>query len=285
MTGRKIVLGGLGAVILAALAVGYQLVEARSRAVLRARHPIPASAVRAASAPQDIAAGRHLAVVIGCTFCHGEGLSGPGPGPANSLRSPNLTLVAGHRSDGDLDRAIRRALNADGTSELAMPSYAYVQLADPEVAELIGYLRSLPPRGAVVAPRPPGFVTRLAIALGRFQTQTDRLAAARPPLEAGAQFEPGRHLAAVACGQCHGADLGGGPGLPGPDLTVRTYYSRAQFHELMKTGQMPQNVHSELMQEVARASFHRFTDAEVDAIYDYLQARDARLAAARQAQR
>ncbi|THD77111.1 MAG: c-type cytochrome [Phenylobacterium sp.] len=282
MTRRKIVLASLCALVgLAALFAGYLAVETRARAVLEARHARPASEVQAATAPEAVAAGRRLAVAAGCTFCHGDGLAGPGPGPASSLRSPNLTLVVGHRSDADLDLAIRHALRADGTGELAMPSYAYAGFSDREVAEIAGYLRSLPPRGAAVQPRLPGFMTRLAIAAGRFKSQTDRLADARPPLDAGQQFEAGRHLANVACGQCHGSDLGGAPGLPGPDLTVRTYYSRAQFHQLMKTGEMPQNVHSELMQEVARANFSSFTEAEVDAIYDYLQARDVRLAAVR----
>ena len=282
MTRSRIVLAALGALIaLAALFAADLAMEARARAVLDARHPLPGSAVVAATAPDEIAAGRHLALVTGCAFCHGEGLAGPGPGPASSLRSPNLTLVVAHRSDADLDLATRHALRADGTGELAMPSYAYAGFSDREVGQIVGYLRSLPPQGAVVTPRPPGFMTRLAIATGRFQSQTDRLAAAKPPVDAGPEVEAGRHLASVACGQCHGSDLGGGAGLPGPDLTVRTYYSRAQFQQLMKTGDMPQNVHSELMQEVARAGFSQFTPAEVDAIYDYLQARDLRLAAVR----
>jgi mono/diheme cytochrome c family protein len=271
---------GLGAALgLAAIAAGYQIVETRSQVLLEAKHVRPPVSLRAATAADDVVAGRHLVVVTGCTFCHGDSLTGPSPGPASSLLSPNLTLVVGQRSDAELDRAIRWGLHADGSSELAMPSYAYRWFNDQETSQIIGYLRSLPPRGAASSPPRPGFLTRLSLVLGRFKTEAEQRAEARPPLDVGPQFESGRRLTALACGQCHGADLAGGPGLPGPDLTVRDYFNRAQFHQLMRTGEMPQNVHSELMQEVARKSLSQFTTDQVDEIYDYLKARDARLAA------
>lgn len=278
MKRRNLVLAGAGAALaLMAAAAGYWAVETRSQALLDARYPAPPSEVRAAASAEDVAAGRHLVQVTGCTFCHGQALTGPGPGPAAGFGSPNLTLAVGRRSDAELDRAIRWGLKADGTSELAMPSYAYRWLDDRQTAQIIGYLRTLAPQGRAVTPPPPGFGTRLALLVGRFRTEADRRAAARPPIEAGPQVEAGRRLAAVACGQCHGPDLSGGPGLAGPDMTVSGYFDRGQFHDLMRTGQMAQNPHSELMQEVARDSFRHFTPAEADAIYDYLMARDARL--------
>ena len=49
------------------------------------------------------------------------------------------------------------------------------------------------------------------------------------------ELSDGRHLAAIACGRCHGTDLGGIRDV-GPDMTVRGYYSSAQFHALIQKG-------------------------------------------------
>lgn len=283
MTRSRAVAAGVAAVIgLAAVAAAVHLVDTRARAVLDARYPKPPSAVVAATGPAAVVEGRRLAVVTGCTLCHGPALEGPtAGGPAASLRSPNLTLVVGRRADADLDRSIRDALTPDGTSELAMPSYAYRELSDGEVAALLAYLRSLKPQGRAFEPPAPSLLARIAAALGRFHPQAERLAQAKPALDLGPQFAPGRHLAVAVCGQCHGSDLSGGEGLAGPDLTVKSFFTRAQFHELMRSGEMPQNGHAELMQEAARTSLHALSPAEVDAIYDYLMARDVRLAKAK----
>jgi len=280
MTRGKRLTAGLaaGAATIAALAVGHHAVMTRSRAVFEARHPKPPSAVVAATDPLAIAEGRRLAAVTGCTLCHGPALAGPTMGgPGATFRAPNLTRIVGHRSDADLDRAIRDALNPDATSELVMPSYAYRAFTDEEVADILGYLRTLQPQGRSFNPPPPGFLPRLVAALGQFHTQTDRLAKARPALDLGPATAQGRHVAVVVCGQCHGSDLAGGEGLPGPDITVRDFITRAEFHELMRTGNQPQNAHSELMQEAARSGLHALTPAEVDALYDYLMARDVRI--------
>jgi mono/diheme cytochrome c family protein len=271
---------GVAAVIVAGL-LGYRAIHTASDAVFRARHPLPVSSVVAASDPAAIADGRRLAVVTGCTLCHGDALTGPqAGGPAARWRSPNLTLIVGQRSDADLDRAIRSGLNRDGTSELVMPAYAYRELTDAETADLLGYLRSLKPQGRAYTPPPPSFAVRLSAALGRFHTQVYRLAHAKAAVDLGPAQAPGRHLAMVACGQCHGSDLAGGADLAGPDLTLRGFYTRPQFHELMRSGEMPQTVHDELMQEAARSSLHALTPVEVDQIYDYLMGRDLKLAKA-----
>ncbi len=273
---RKWALIGLGSLAgVAALAAAYWVVTERSDAVLEARHTLPPSAVRVATTPEAIARGAHLTVITACAGCHGEGLTGGMPTVAGSpVAAPNLTLAAPRLSDAQLDRAIRRGLKPDGTSELAMPSRAYAGFSDDEVAAIVGYLRSLKPRGTVLARSKPGLFLRIELLLGLFKTSADSLAAAQPPLDAGPQVSAGRHLAQVACGQCHGSDLNGGQGLPGPGLSVDGYYSRAQFHTLMRTGEAVGDGDMELMARTARMSFSHFSDAEIDALYDYLDARD-----------
>ena len=195
---------------------------------------------------------------------------------SSDIYAPNLTVIAKTRSDAELDRAIRQGLRPDGRAELAMPSQVYAAFTDDEVAAIIGYLRSLDRRGDNLPPPEAGLMLRVNLARGALKTEVQRVAEARPPLAVGTAFEAGRHLVATACGQCHGPDLNGGPGQPGPDLTVNTYYDRAQFHALMHDkGRPAENMG--LMTQTAETSFTHFTDAEIDAIFDYLMARDRAL--------
>jgi cytochrome c553 len=264
--------------VMAAVAGAGVFVVQRSTVLLGARPVPPPSAVRAVSTPEAIERGAHLTVVTDCGGCHGADLAGQAIGVAGSrIQAPNLTIVSRRLSDAQLDRAIRRGLSPKGFSELAMPSQAYGGFSDDETSAIIAYLRSLPPKGAEAAQPPPGFLLRANLALGVFKTATDRLAGAKPPLDAGPALASGRHLALVACGQCHGTDLSGGSGLPGPDLTVRGYYSPEQFRTLMRTGQAPDERDMALMARTARASFSHFSDEEISALYAYLDARDRRL--------
>ncbi len=269
------IMGGLSlAAGLAVLGVIYGVVLPRSQAIMDARHPAAPSAVHASASPEAVALGAHLVVVTDCVACHGGRLTGGTMSLSSSaIYAPNLTVVTRTRTDAELDRAIRQGLRPDGRSELAMPSQVYAGFTDTETAAIIAYLRTLSPSGANL-PRPdPELMLRVNLARGVLQTEVERVAEAKPPIAAGPAVEGGRHLAAVACGQCHGADLNGGPGQPGPDLTVNTYYDRVQFHALMHDkGRPAENMG--LMTQTALTSFTHFTDGEIDAIYDYLMARD-----------
>jgi cytochrome c553 len=256
----------------------YAAIQARSRAILQERHPLSPSAVRAATAPDALAEGRHLVDVAACSLCHGRDLAGKMLAAAGSpAYAPNLTLVTRKRTDAELDRALRRGLRPDGTSELGMPSHVYAGFTDAETAAILGYLRSLKPQGSLSARPRPGLLQRADLAAGLLHTETQRAAAAKPPLDLGPRLEAGRHLAALACGQCHGPDLSGGHHAPGPDLTVRGDYDRRQFHALMREGETPSGRDLDLMSATARTSFSHFSDGEIDEIYDYLNARDLRL--------
>jgi cytochrome c553 len=270
---------------LAAVAGGVQLVMSRSHAILAARRALPASRVVVETTPQAQVGGARLIAVAACSGCHGADLTG---GPlrvwGTQVHTPNLTLQLRTLSDADIDRALRAGLRPDGTSELVMPAHAYRALTDGEVATIIAGLRALPARGTRQPGLRPGLLLRAALAVGALRTEPEQVAAAGSPLDAGAPFAAGRHLAAFACGRCHGTDLGGVANV-GPDLTVRGYYTRAQFHALIQKGDAIGEGNMALMTETAQNNFSHFTDAEVDAIYDYLDARDrilvARAAAAK----
>lgn len=270
----------LGALVaLAAFAVASQWVTSRSQAILQARHPLPPSHVVVERTPAAETRGGRLIAVSACSGCHGTDLIG---GPLNvygtQVYTPNLTRQLTTLSDADIDRAIRAGLRPDGTSELVMPAHAYRAFTDDEVAAITARLRALRPQGVVLPKLHAGLLLRAALVVGALKTETEKVAADPPPVDAGAQFATGRHLATFACGRCHGSDLGGVKGA-GPDLTVRGYYSRAQFHALVQKGDAIGEGNMQLMTQTAQANFSHFTDAEVDAIYDYLDARDRILVA------
>ncbi len=267
--------------VVAASAGVYAVIQSRSQAILDARRPKPPSAVVAAASPEAIAEGAHLIQIVGCTSCHGRDLTGRMLGVSGSAAfAPNLTIAVRRLTDADLDRAIRRGMRPDGATELAMPSHVYAAFTDAQTGAIIGYLRSLRPQGKLSHRPRPGFLLRANLAAGILHTETAKVAEAAPPLDAGARFATGRHLASLACGQCHGTDLAGGHGAPGPDLTVRGYYDRRQFHILMRTGEGLEGDMA-LMSGTARARFSHFTDGEIDAIFDYLNARDRLLSVRR----
>jgi mono/diheme cytochrome c family protein len=258
-------------------ALASAAIESRSQAILDARHPAAPSRVHAVASPEALARGEHLVRVTGCVGCHGKTLSGAMMTlSSSSLYAPNLTTVSKTASDAILDQAIRQGLKSDGRAELAMPAQAYRAFTDDEIAAMIVYLRATPATGPVLKQPPLGLVLRANLAMGSLKTEVARVAQARAALDAGPRFAQGRHLAATACGQCHGTDLAGGADVPGSDLTVRGYYDRAQFHTLLRTG-AGLGEHMELMSETAISSLSHFTDAEIDAIYDYLVARDQAL--------
>jgi mono/diheme cytochrome c family protein len=270
----------LGAVVaLLVIAGGCQLIISRSQRILEARHALPASQVVVERTPEAEARGARLIAISACSGCHGTDLtSGPLRVFGTQVYTPNLTIQPKALSDADIDRALRAGLRPDGTSELVMPAHAYRAFTDDEVAAIIARLRALPRQG-IEQPQPqPGLLLRAALAVGALQTEAEKVAAARPPLDAGRPFAAGRHLAAVACGRCHGTDLGGIRDV-GPDMTVRGYYSRARFHALIQRGDAIGDGNMVLMTQTAQANFSHFTDAEVDAIYDYLDARDRILVA------
>jgi mono/diheme cytochrome c family protein len=269
----------IGVAALVVLIATWAFVQMRSQAIIQARHPLPPSAVKADMTPEGVALGQHLVEVSACGFCHGPRLAGRMLGAAGgAFAAPNLTRAAGRRSDAELDRAIRAGLRPDGTTEFAMPSQAYAALTDRETAAILGYLRQLKPESAPTPRLEPALMQQVDIAVGFLRPEVDRIRAARPPLDLGPATSAGRHLAMVACSQCHGTDLAGGHGAPGPDLMVRGGYSRAQFQALMRKGETVEGRDLEPMSQVARASFSHFTDAEIDQVYAYLDARDVALA-------
>ena len=265
---------------LAVLTIVYVLIA--SQLILDRAHVKRPDPIRAANGAAAIARGAHLASIGLCRDCHGRDLTGARfDAPDTTIYARNLTALNASFSDADFDRAIRQGVRPDGKSLLVMPSSVFANLSDDEVASIIAYLRSLRPRGAASPDPGVGLLVRAFLAAGKYQTSADTAVGAGP-IDAGPRFAEGRHLAGTICAACHGSDLAGMPPgsfHPTPDLAIAAAYDRAAFHTLMRTGKAAGGREVGLMSRTARANFSAFTDAEIDAIYDYLVARSAVLAA------
>jgi cytochrome c553 len=230
-------------------------------------------------APHDAAAaarGAHLAVVAGCTDCHGAALTGKkfDDVPDATMWSRNLRRL--DFTDAQFEAAIRQGVRPDGKSVVIMPSNAYADMSDRDLGDLVAYLRSLKPQ-ATATPEPRyGLTVRIGILLGMLKTNRDYARGDTPPLDVGPGFARGRQIAGLACAECHNTDLGGGRAdsfFQTPDLSLIAAYERADFIAFMRTGKAAGARELAVMSDTARLRFSHFTDAEIDALYDYLVAR------------
>jgi cytochrome c553 len=92
--------------------------------------------------------GQYLVSVGGCTFCHGESLTGgrgPEPGaPMGPSLAPGAHLA--HWSFADFAGAMRTGTTPEGRhiSPLYMPWLGYMRMTDDELRAIWRYLKSLP---------------------------------------------------------------------------------------------------------------------------------------------
>jgi len=287
---------GLGSIALA-LILGVAMVYAASEA--RFRRAYDEVAISPLRAPGDAAAvqrGRHLATAIGkCVDCHGADLGGKvffDAGPLGTVVASNLTAgrggVAGEYSDGQLERAIRHGVGADGHALAIMPSEDFSVMSDADVQALIAYLRTVPRVDRELPPttvRTLGRVLYMAGKLPLFPAERLNHAARRgEPVPAGVTREYGEYLATIGgCRGCHGKDLAGaaegeGPGMPpAANLTPAgelKNWDEAQFFRAMHTGIRPNG--QALRAPMPWALTGQSTDDELRAMWMYIKSVPAR---------
>lgn len=277
-------LGYVLAAILALLLVGAAWIWFASSRELGRTHEARPEPL-AAPTPAQLADAPRQARVLGCFSCHGEGLRGavmldiPN---VFTIWSSNLTEVAARATDQELAQAIRQGIGADGRGLIAMPSPQLSRLSDAEVAALIAVIRAQPRAGEPTPRSTLGPFGRVALVTGAVETGpalVERFRV-REPYDLGVEHEAGRRIAAIACAECHGADLAGdGPGGGGgaPGLAIAGAYDLDRFRVLMRAGRPPDGRDLGLMREVALANFSHFTDAEIARLHAYLAARAERV--------
>lgn len=229
-----------------------------------------------------LARGNHLAQILFCNECHGEGLAGNVMVDAPPFRmiAPNLTAGKGGIgrtfTDADWDRALRHGVGPDGKVNIVMPAPMFHHLSDADAEALIAYLKTMEPVDNELAPTEIRFLGRV---LFNFMLDVEQYAvAAHTPVThptPGPTRDYGQYLTSIACTECHGEDLRGGPsfapeGPPVPDLTAAGAWTFDLFKTALRDGVRPsgQAIDPEWMPVEA---FQHMTDDEMQAIHQYLQ--------------
>jgi hypothetical protein len=201
---------------------------------------------------------------------------GSAPGGAVHVE-PDARPARGY-SDAELAATIRYGARPDGSPLWEMPSHIFTRLGEPDMAELVAWLRSVPPAGEAHPRIRIGPDGRRMIAAGELKPVPRQVREARgvesAPLDG--RHDWARYMIRATSSECHGLDLTGqqaDPARPVPDLVVAGGYGREQFRHLLRTGEPVGGRRLGLMAEVARGRFVHLTGREVDAIYDYLAAR------------
>jgi cytochrome c553 len=272
---------GVGAIALVSL-VAISYVYIASEQIIAQRYPLPPSHIHASADPEVIALGAHLMRPYGCADCHRPNLQGTYIADFG-MRSRNLTRLAQTFSDADFDRAIRKGLRPDGTSIAeSMPSDSFQYMPDRDVMAIVSYIRSLKPAGPDVPAPSYDLKTRWDVLRGTKKVVQAWFPLQKPALDVGPRYTRAREMAMSACGECHGTSLegqGGPPPTP-PNLTIVASYERADFLKFMRTGKAAGNRELPMMSAVARVRISHLSDAEINALYDYLSARGRKLTAA-----
>jgi mono/diheme cytochrome c family protein len=270
----------------ALLAAAASLASALTIAGLHKLHartaPIPELSV--GRTPELVHRGQAIADSF-CSACHsnngplsgGEDIGDHFPIPVGSFVSANLTPAGrlGHWSDGEIFRAIRNSVDADGNWLIVMSYTNAGKLSDHDIRALIAYLRSRPAAGQETGD-PPDRLNLLGVIMlgagmlpGPKPTSTGVITA--PPKRPTARY--GEYILSYQdCRACHGADLTGGVqgqlGPLGPGLALVKEWKLEQFVSTMRTGTDPAG--HELSKEMPWRSIGKMDDEELGAIYQYL---------------
>jgi len=199
--------------------------------------------------------------------------------------TPNLAAYAREQDAATFERALRHGIDHNGRGMYSMPSFSFMGMRDEDVAALYAYLRQAP---VVEGPEPSKsmpFAIRLMIAQGQDDVMSAWIERA-PRLEHQATPDTpvarGEYIAMTTCNECHGfslrADVPWESDGRSPDLiAVIAAYPEADFRTLMREGTPIGGRDLELMDDVARARFSRFSDEEVGDLYAYLRLRSEQL--------
>jgi mono/diheme cytochrome c family protein len=279
----------VAAILLAALAAG--VVYALSELRLQRRFAVAVPPITIPTDPASIERGRHFATALAkCADCHGENMAGQVfiDAPPFHLVGSNLTRgqggVGAAYRDEDWVRAIRFGVRPDGRPLAGMPSEEYVHLSERDLADIIAFVKSVPPADNVLPAsrfRPLGRALFVAGVIPPLAAEiVDRGAPFPSPVAEGVTVEYGRYLALTGgCLSCHGPGLSGGPvpGVP-PDFPPAAnvtpagaigQWSEADFFTALREGKKPGG--ADINPFMPWKATAKMTDDEVRALWLFLR--------------
>jgi mono/diheme cytochrome c family protein len=284
-----IILGSLIGLIVLAFTVLYIIGTVKWNR-LHGKYEVPVETITIPTDQASVARGQHIAMIHICQECHMSDFRGQTAGaPAVAMLSvPNLTPgvggVGATNTDEDWVKAIRHGVGHDGRGLVLMPSAVWYYLSDDDLADLIAYLKSLPPVNNEMPPTDLGPVGRVMLALGQLPpdiipnvTMIDHNGPRPISPEPGVTVEYGEYLART-CALCHGSNFNGktisegGPQYLAPNLTPGgelAHWSEADFIATLRMGVTPGG--KQLKDVMPWKYFGQMTDVELKAVWLYLQ--------------
>jgi mono/diheme cytochrome c family protein len=244
----------------------------------------PAPELKVAGTAEQIARGRAIADGF-CGACHSK--NGPLTGGfdvgedfpirVGSFVAANLTPAGDlpRWSDGEIFRAIRNGVDADGRWLIVMSYTNAGKLSDDDTQALIAFIRSVPAAGDKTIV-PPDHLSPLGLAMlgaGMLPTGKPVLTGtiAAPPKAPTVQY--GEYILSYQdCRECHGANLAGGVpgqlGPIGPGLSLVKEWKLSEFISTFRTGTDPAG--HELNKLMPWRPIGKMDDEELTAVYEYL---------------
>ena len=281
-------LGSLVGLLVLAFVVLY-IIGSVQWSRMHGKYDVPVEKITIPMDEDSIARGEHIATIYICEDCHTDNWSGQSdsvPGLI-TLTIPNLTPGAGGvgatNTDEDWVRAIRHGVGQDGRGLTLMPSRIWYYLSDDDLADLIAYLKSLPPVDNELPKAELGPIGRVMLTLGQLPPDLipDVISidhdGPRPVApEPGVTVEYGKYLS-ITCTLCHGVNLNGktimtdaeylAPNLtPGGEMKG---WSEEDFMKALRTGVTPGG--KQLKSAMPWKYFGQMTDDEIKAVWMYLR--------------
>jgi mono/diheme cytochrome c family protein len=288
---RRFIRFFLRAVGLLVVAIGLLVgtIYIMSSARLGRVHHVAVAPPAVAFAGGHLEQGHHLAITRGCTQCHGTDLGGAKviDDPAmGRIFGPNLTTGRGGPpaplTDEDFILAIRHGVAPDGRGLFLMPSGDFARMTESDLADLVAYVRSVPPVDRESVPLRIGPVSRGLLLAGKIRLAADEIDhdSLKPDVvEPGPTSAYGRYLA-VGCTGCHGANYSGGKIEAGPpswphaaNLTPDPsghlgHWTEADFFAAIRTKRRPDGSQ---IGPIMPAAFGQMSDLELKAIWTFLK--------------
>lgn len=280
--------GVLAAVITGSLGAAVLVSDSKMQRTVH----IPSHPIALKNDADSIARGRYLYQTKGCADCHGNDGGGhlfvddPETGMRVSganISGSSQSRVFRYQAD-DWDRTIRHGVKPDGTPLIFMPSEDFARLSDPDLEDLVAYVRQLPAVNTQPAQWQLPLPVRVLYALGVVQDSAEKIDHSLPPqpaIAAAVTAEYGEYLA-QSCKGCHGPQLTGGviPGAPpawpaaanltpGEQSALMHYPDEESFRAMFRSGRRPDgNAVSNVM---PFAALGQMNDTDSAALFLYLK--------------
>ncbi|QCR23152.1 c-type cytochrome [Pontibacter sp. SGAir0037] len=250
--------GGVLASLLVLLVLFYLMVSANISNRAEKKYTFASEDIAIPDDQALLKRGEHLAVIKGCTDCHGENMAGKvmmEDAALGRLVSSNLTKGKGglpqQYNTSDWVMALRHGIDPGGRPLLFMPSHETTLLSEEDMAALIAYCQHLEPVDNILPASELGPVVKVMTYLDKMPLLSVEKIDHQLPMVAKADTVEGVAMGmylAVSCSGCHRPDLKGGdplaPGLPPvPDITSSGKvgkWTKAQFIQTLRTGKTPE---------------------------------------------